>query len=102
LSNARTWFGDFAGAASLIAEGQSVAAAIGSPFAPYALLRLRALQGSEEEAVSLIGSVIERAAGGGQDMAALHSNWTAAVLDNGLGHYEEAASAAWQACSNAF
>ena len=44
LGMARSWAGDFAGAAALAAEAASVAAATGSRSAPYALLRLRALQ----------------------------------------------------------
>ena len=48
--------GDFAGAAALIAEIDSVAEATGSQIAPYALLRLRALQGAEAEASALIAS----------------------------------------------
>ncbi|MGO9221625.1 MAG: hypothetical protein ACLP5E_28270 [Streptosporangiaceae bacterium] len=35
------WTGDFAGAASLVAEIDSVAAVTGSRFPPYVLLRLR-------------------------------------------------------------
>ena len=45
LALCSTWTGDLPGAASLAAESESVAAATGSRFAPYTLLRLRALQG---------------------------------------------------------
>ena len=45
LGMAAAWTGDFAGAASLIAEVDSVAAATGSRFPPYALLRLRGTAG---------------------------------------------------------
>ena len=38
LGVATAWTGDFAGAAVLFAEAQSVAAAIGSPIAPYTAL----------------------------------------------------------------
>jgi DNA-binding CsgD family transcriptional regulator len=102
LGLARAWIGDFAGAASLITESESVAAATGSPIAPYALLRLRALQGREAEASAVILSAIERDAAGGQGLAAAWAYWAAAVLNNGLGRYEEAASAARQATSNNF
>jgi DNA-binding CsgD family transcriptional regulator len=93
------WTGDFAGAASLIAELDSVAAATGSRFPPYALLRLRALQGREGEASAAIASAIEQF--GGQGTTAARAHWAAAVLYNGLGRYEEAASAARQAISGA-
>jgi DNA-binding CsgD family transcriptional regulator/tetratricopeptide (TPR) repeat protein len=93
------WTGDFAGAASLVAEIESVAAATGSRFPPYTLLRLRALQGREEEAEAMIASAIEQF--GGQGMTALRAYWAAAVLYNGLARYKEAAAAARRATSNA-
>ena len=65
LAMATVWTGDFAGAASLIAEIDSVAAATGSHFPPYALLRLRALQGREGEASAAIASAIEQFGGQG-------------------------------------
>jgi DNA-binding CsgD family transcriptional regulator/tetratricopeptide (TPR) repeat protein len=94
------WMGDFAGTASVIAETDSVAAATGSPIAPYTLLRLRALQGREAEASAAIASAIELAAASGQGMAASWAQWAAAVLYNGLARYEEAASAARQATAD--
>jgi DNA-binding CsgD family transcriptional regulator len=97
LGLASAWMGDFAGAASNIAEADSVAAATGSHFAPYTLLRLLALQGREAEA----SAAIEQAAAGGPS-AALYAQWAAAVLYNGLARYEEAAWSARQATSNTF
>jgi DNA-binding CsgD family transcriptional regulator len=102
LGLAKAWIGDFAGAASLIAESESVAAATGSPIAPYTLLRLRALQGSEVEATRLIASALDQAMAGGQGLAAAWAHWDAAVLCNGLGRYEAAASAAHRAAANTF
>jgi DNA-binding CsgD family transcriptional regulator len=101
LGLARAWMGDFPGAASLIAEAESVAAATGSHSAPYTALRLRALQGKEAEASRLIASALEQSAAGGQEMAASQANWAAAVLYNGLARYKEAASAGRQATSDA-
>jgi DNA-binding CsgD family transcriptional regulator len=97
LGLASAWMGDFAGAASNIAEADSVAAATGSHFAPYTLLRLRALQGREGEA----SAAIEHAEAGGPS-AALYAQWAAAVLYNGLARYQEAAAAARQAATNTF
>jgi ATP/maltotriose-dependent transcriptional regulator MalT len=102
LALARAWSGDFTGAAALIAESESVATATGSAIAPYALLRLRALQGSEAEASTLIASAIEDARVGGQGLAAAWAHWDAAVLYNGLGRYEEAAQAGRRAAANIF
>jgi DNA-binding CsgD family transcriptional regulator len=95
LGMARSYVGDFAGAAALAAEADSVAAATGSRSAPHALLRLRALQGREAEA----SAVIERAAAEGPS-AAICAHWAAAVLYNGLARYEEAAASARQATTN--
>jgi DNA-binding CsgD family transcriptional regulator len=102
LAIARAWTGDFPAAASLAKESDSVAAAIGSPIAPYGLLRLRALQGREAEASAAIRSAIDHAAARAQGMAATHAHWAAAVLYNGLARYEEAAWAARQATSTTF
>jgi hypothetical protein len=88
LAMASMWLGDFAGGASLVAEIESVAAATGTRFPPYALLRLQALQGKEREASATIATAIE--AFGGQGMTAARAHWAAAVLYNGLGRYEEA------------
>ncbi len=95
-----SWTGDLEGVAALIAEADSVAAATGTAFAPFTLMRLQALQGREAEASALISETIEQA--GGQGIAATNAHWAAAVLYNGLGRYKEAALAARQAGSNAF
>jgi DNA-binding CsgD family transcriptional regulator/tetratricopeptide (TPR) repeat protein len=100
LGIATAWMGDFAGAASLIAESDSVAAATGSRQAPYALLRLLAMQGREAEATATIASAIEQAAPGEQGHTAAWAHWAAAVLYNGLARYEAAASAARQATAD--
>jgi DNA-binding CsgD family transcriptional regulator len=94
LAIASAWMGDFADAAALIAESDSVAEATGRPIAPNALLRLRALQGAEAEASTPMASEIEQ----GQP----HAQWAAAVLYNGLARYEEAAPAARQAAASTF
>jgi ATP/maltotriose-dependent transcriptional regulator MalT len=93
------WKGDFAGAASLVAEIDSVAAVTGTHFPPYVLLRLRALQGREGEASAAIASAI--AEFGGQGTTALRAYWAASVLYNGLARYGEAASVARRATTDA-
>jgi DNA-binding CsgD family transcriptional regulator/tetratricopeptide (TPR) repeat protein len=100
LALARAWIGDFAGAAVLVAEIDSVAAATGNRFPPYMALRLWAMQGREAEASAAIASATEQAAAGGRGMAATTAYWAAAVLYNGLARYEEAAAAARQATSD--
>ena len=95
------WTGDFGTAEMLIAESDSVAAAIGSPLASYTLVRLRALQGREAEASAAIATVIEQAETEGQGVSAAWAHWSGAVLHNGLARYPEAASAARRASSDA-
>ena len=101
LGLACAWMGNFAGAESCVAEFDIVATATGSPIAPYALLRLRALQGREAETAAAVETAHELAAAGGQGIANLHAHWAAAVLYNGLARYDEAESAARQATPNA-
>jgi DNA-binding CsgD family transcriptional regulator len=101
LGPACAWMGDFAGAASCVAEFDSVATATRSPVAPYALLRLRALQGREAETAAAIATAHELAAAGGQRIAGLYAHWAAAILYNGLARYEEAEWAARQATPTA-
>jgi DNA-binding CsgD family transcriptional regulator/tetratricopeptide (TPR) repeat protein len=100
LGVATTWIGDFAGAAALAAETENIAAATGSQFPPFTLLRLRSLQGREAESSGLIAGVIRQTAASGEWTSALPAHWAASVLYNGLARYEEAASAAEQATSN--
>ena len=102
LGLASAWTGDFAGAASLAAESENVAAATGNRIAPYTLLRLRSLQGREAEVSALIAGAVEQATGAGQALAASNAQWAAAVLYNGLGRYEAALSAALRAAANTF
>jgi DNA-binding CsgD family transcriptional regulator len=101
LALARAWIGDFAGAASLAVEIDSVVTATGSRIVPGAALRLRSLQGREAETSALIASTIEHAAADGHAMA-LYAHWAAAVLYNGLARYQEAAESARQATSSPF
>lgn len=100
LGLAIAWIGDFAGAESLIAEIDDVAATTGGPAAPWTALRLRALQGREAEASAAIASAIEQAAAGGE-VFVTYAHWAASVLFTGLARYEEAAASARQATSDA-
>ena len=93
---AQAWIGDFADAAALVAEIDSVVTATGSRFNPGAALRLWALQGREAESAALIASTIERDPDG---LAAIYAHWAATVLYNGLARYEEAVASARQAMS---
>ena len=91
------WSGDFAAAASLIAEADAVCEATGSRAAPYAAMMLASLRGDEAEAVSLIEATIAGAVVEGQGIAVTYAHWVAAILYNGLGRYGEALAAAGEA-----
>jgi DNA-binding NarL/FixJ family response regulator len=102
LGIARPWMGDLTGTASLVTEVDNVAAATGSPIAPYTLLRLLALEGRHTEAMAAIAAILGSASAQGQGMATVWAQWTAAILHNGSSHYEEAATAAQQATSGPY
>ena len=84
------WGGDFAAAASLVAEAAAVCEATGSRLAPFAAMMLAAFRGREAEAAPLIRSAIEEGAAAGQGVAVTYAHWVAAILYNGLGRYAEA------------
>ena len=98
LGGATARTGDFAATASLIAETKDVAAATGARLLPFTALLLAALMGRETEASTLIRTTIDQAEGTGQESATTMAQYAAAVLYNGLRRYEEAMTAARQAC----
>ena len=95
------WRGDFTAAASLIAEADAIAEATGSGFARYATSMLASFRGAEAEARPLLDAVINDAKATGQGEGIQWSQWVSAVLDNGLGRYENALAEAEQASEQA-
>jgi DNA-binding CsgD family transcriptional regulator len=95
------WRGDFAAAASLIAEAEAIAAATGSGFARYAAVFLAGMRGTEAEAAPLIQAVITDSRAAGQGMGLQWSQWVSAILYNSLGRYEQALAEAQQAAEQA-
>jgi ATP/maltotriose-dependent transcriptional regulator MalT len=93
--------GEFADAAALIAESDTVATATGSQIPPFAELTLRSLQGRETEAFALIETTLNQSSSGGQGLAATAAYWATAVVSNGLARYDEAVSAAREVTLNA-
>jgi DNA-binding CsgD family transcriptional regulator len=89
--------GEFAEAASMVAQAESVTEAIGSSIAPYGTLALAVFRGREAEAAQLTQTAIDdvgrRDEGGGLSFV----DWATAVLYNSLGRYEEALAAAQRA-----
>jgi ATP/maltotriose-dependent transcriptional regulator MalT len=93
--------GDFASAASLIAEAETIAAATGTLFLPVATVLLAGYRGTETEAAPLIEAVITHARAAGQGVAVQHAQWVFSILYNGLGRYEEALAEAQHASEQA-
>jgi DNA-binding CsgD family transcriptional regulator len=91
------WRGDFAAAASLIAETDAIAEATGIRIAPYIPMFLAALRGNQAELTPLIEAAIAAAEAEGQGVAVTNAHWSAAILNNGLGRYADALAAAGQA-----
>ncbi|MGA8248528.1 MAG: AAA family ATPase [Nocardioides sp.] len=94
LALATAWTGHLADAGSLIVEAEQVAAATGGAPAPHASLFRAALEGDVQVASSLITSVIAQDPADGHSSAIAAAQWSAAVLHNGLGNYQQAVEAA--------
>jgi DNA-binding CsgD family transcriptional regulator len=91
---ATSFTGDLEATAAIAAEAETVATALGLPISPYVRLRLTALRGREPEASELLAQTIARAEAGGEALGVTISQWSAAVLNNGLGRFEQAMAAA--------
>jgi DNA-binding CsgD family transcriptional regulator/tetratricopeptide (TPR) repeat protein len=89
--------GELAEGAALIAEAQVVAEATGSQLAPYGATGIAAWRGREAEATELIQANMDGATSRGEGRG-VTSQYSAALLHNGLGHYDKALAAAELAC----
>ena len=99
LAVGAVWRGDFAAAASLMAEADAIGEATGAhvPISAGILMMLACFRGSQADASALIEATIERGAAGGQGGIVTWARWASAVLYNGLGRYADALAAARQA-----
>jgi DNA-binding CsgD family transcriptional regulator len=86
--------GELATAAAIVAEAEAVATVTGMPIAPHTKLLLTAMRGREAEATALIAATVEWAGADGQLMGVTCAHWAAALLNNGLGQFEEAIQSA--------
>ena len=102
LGTAVVWGGDFAAASALVVEADAICEVTGSRAAPFTAMLLAALRGRYAEALPLIEDTITAAEASGQGIAVAYAHWVAAVLHNGLGHYQEALTAARQASDDTF
>ena len=88
--------GDFAEAAALIDEATAITEATGSQLPPYAALGLAAFRGQERQASELIETSTKDTVRRGEGRGLNFVQWGIAVLDNGLGRYQDALAAAQQ------
>ena len=96
------WRGDFAGAASLIAECDAVCEVTGgSRVSPFAAMFLGALRGNQAEVTPLIEAVLAAGEAAGQGGAVTGAHWASSILHNGLGRYADALAAAQEATRDA-
>jgi DNA-binding CsgD family transcriptional regulator/tetratricopeptide (TPR) repeat protein len=99
--SSRTMFllfvGNISGAALLVEEMRGAADAIGIRIGAYAALGLAAFRGDEAEMSRLVDMSVREGPLRGEGSLQTVAMWTSAVLNNGLGHYEEALAAAQQA-----
>ena len=102
MSMIMTWWGDFAGAESAVAEAAMVADATGAPFPSYGALFLAAWRGREAQARPLIEATIAQGTTGGQGISVQVARWFEAVLFNGVARYDEALRSAVEACRAEF
>jgi ATP/maltotriose-dependent transcriptional regulator MalT len=89
--------GELDGAASLVAELRVAREATGIGFAPYAEMGLMALRGNDDDGSALIGATVRDASLRGEGQCVSAAEWANAVLNNGLGRYEQALAAAKRA-----
>jgi DNA-binding CsgD family transcriptional regulator len=89
--------GELEQGAALIAEAQVVAGATGSQLAPYGATGVAAWRGREAEATELIAANMDGVTSRGEGRG-VTSQYSAALLYNGLGRYDKALAAAELAC----
>lgn len=89
--------GDFATAAALVVEVQSVMQETASNIAPYGAVTLAVLRGREAEALELIEVATKDVEARGEGEGLTFALWAKALLCNSLGRYGEALAAARQA-----
>ena len=88
--------GEGAVAAAMATEAQAVAQATDNPAWPYGPLLLAAWQGREADTAQLITATTAEMVARGEGQWLTAAAWATAVLNNGLGRYDQALTAAEQ------
>ena len=89
--------GDLSGAASLVEEVRAATDATGINFEPTGAMALAAFRGNQAEASPFIEANVSEALHGREGNRLAVATWASAVLNNGLGRYQDALAAAQQA-----
>jgi DNA-binding CsgD family transcriptional regulator len=89
--------GNLAAVAVLVQELQAVAEATGIHLAPYAAMGLEALRGRQAETAALVDATIADVSLRGEGNGIAVAQWATAVLNNGIGDYVKAITAAQRA-----
>jgi DNA-binding CsgD family transcriptional regulator len=93
--------GDLPATKAMVEESLAVSAAIATPGVPYLRLFLAAFQGCEAEVAELTEATVREVMPRGEGIGLTITQWTRAVLYNGVGRYEEALAVAEQAAEQA-
>jgi DNA-binding CsgD family transcriptional regulator len=93
--------GDPSAAGSAVDEAYATAEALRSGFVPYGAMGVAAWQGDEAETANLVDASLENAAKRGEGAGMAGAEWADAVLNNGLGRYDRALTAAQRAFGSA-
>ena len=89
--------GELPAAASLVGEVTALTEATGGALTPYGALGLAAFRGTEAEASALIEATTRDATLRGEGIGLSVAEWASAVLNNGLGRYQQAMATAERA-----
>jgi DNA-binding CsgD family transcriptional regulator/tetratricopeptide (TPR) repeat protein len=89
--------GELAEAAALVQELQAAMDATGTSLAPYAGMGLEAFRGRRAETAALVDATIEDVSLRGEGNGIAVAQWATAVLNNGVGDYQTAMTAAQRA-----
>ena len=89
--------GELVEAAALVQELQAAMEATGTTLAPYAGMGLEAFRGRQAETAALVEATIEDVSLRGEGNGIAVAQWATAVLNNGVGDYQTAMTAAQSA-----
>jgi DNA-binding CsgD family transcriptional regulator len=94
--------GQLTAAEALVEDVRSGMEATGSNLAPYAAIYVLAFQGAEAAASSLVARTLNEVPARGEGLGITGAQWASALLNNGLGRYQDALAAAEQATQYPF